>query len=80
MKYSSELLIHRFRENKGTAIAFKTGIIKALETGCEFIWLMDDDTVPETGALNALKKFRNVPANMFIQGITNKKERVDKNA
>jgi len=58
-KYSSELLIHRFEENKGTAIAFKTGIIKALETGCEFIWLMDDDTVPETGSLNTLNIFWN---------------------
>jgi|SRR5688572_2479346 len=53
--YSPGLVIHRFEENKGTAIAFKTGIVKALETGCDFIWLMDDDTVPETGSLHALK-------------------------
>lgn len=58
-KYLPKLLIHRFEENKGTAIAFKTGILKALETGCEFIWLMDDDTVPETGSLHALKVFWN---------------------
>lgn len=56
-KYTPGLLIHRFEENKGTAIAFKTGIIKALETGCEFTWLLDDDTVPETGSLNKLKIF-----------------------
>ena len=67
-KYSSDLLVHRFEENKGTAIAFKTGIIKAREPGFEFIWLMDDDTVPETGSLNALKVFWNALSK-------NKKER-----
>ena len=54
-KYSSDLIIHRFEENKGTAIAFKTGIVKALETGAEFIWLIDDDIFPEAGSLNELK-------------------------
>jgi len=55
-KYSAKVILHRFEENKGTAIGFKTGIIKAIENGCEFIWLLDDDTVPETGSLDLLKK------------------------
>ena len=56
-KYPANVILHRFEENKGTAIAFKTGIIKAIETSCEFIWLMDDDTVPVTGSLDHLKDF-----------------------
>src|SRR4026207_1191626 len=56
-KYPANVSLHRFEENKGTAIAFKTGIIKAIETGCEFIWLMDDDTVPEINSLDQLKNF-----------------------
>jgi GT2 family glycosyltransferase len=56
-KYLANVILHRFDENKGTAIAFKTGIIKAIETGCEFIWLMDDDTVSVTGSLDHLKDF-----------------------
>lgn len=58
-RYSSDLIIHRFEENKGTAVAFKKGIVTALKTGSGFIWLMDDDTLPETGSLNELKKFWN---------------------
>ena len=56
-KYSANVILHRFEENKGTAIAFKTGIIRAIETSCEFIWLMDDDTLPVTGSLDQLKDF-----------------------
>ena len=56
-KYPANVILHRFEENKGTAIAFKTGIIKAIETSCEFIWLMDDDTVPVTGSFDHLKDF-----------------------
>jgi GT2 family glycosyltransferase len=58
-KHFPELIVYRFEENKGTAIAFKTGIEKALETACEFIWLMDDDTLPEPDSLNRLKDFWN---------------------
>src|SRR5688572_27654386 len=56
-RYSANVVLHRFEENKGTAIGFKTGITKAIENGCEFIWLLDDDTVPGTGSLDQLKKF-----------------------
>ena len=50
------LIIHRFEQNNGTAKAFKTGIEQAIKTYCGFIWLMDDDTLPEVGSLAHLKK------------------------
>src|SRR5687767_9589583 len=56
-KYSANILAYRFEENKGTSLGFKTGIEKAMETECEFIWLLDDDTVPETNSLARLKNF-----------------------
>jgi GT2 family glycosyltransferase len=63
-KYMANVILHRFEENNGTAIAFKAGIIKAFETSCEFIWLMDDDTVPVAGSLDHLKDFwKNFPRN-----------------
>jgi rhamnopyranosyl-N-acetylglucosaminyl-diphospho-decaprenol beta-1,3/1,4-galactofuranosyltransferase len=40
--------------NLGGAGGFAVGIAKALELGADLIWLMDDDTVPEPGALAAL--------------------------
>ncbi|MDL4772839.1 MULTISPECIES: glycosyltransferase [Thermomonosporaceae] len=40
--------------NTGGAGGFATGIVRALELDAELIWLMDDDTVPEPGALAAL--------------------------
>lgn len=52
-----DLIIHRFEENKGTAIAFKTGIEQALSTDCDLLWLLDDDTCPEPAALDQLKTF-----------------------
>ena len=50
------LTIYRFEENTGTAKAFTTGIEQAMRTGCDFIWLMDDDTLARPGALAHLKK------------------------
>ena len=50
------MITYRFEKNTGTAKAFKTGIEQAIETGCEFIWLMDDDTLAQPGALAHLKK------------------------
>src|SRR4030095_2429811 len=62
-KYFPDLVIYRFEENRGSAIAFKTGIEKALSSGCDFFWLMDDDTCPEHGSLDHLRKFWNkIPA------------------
>ncbi|MFC5184001.1 glycosyltransferase [Actinomadura harenae] len=40
--------------NTGGAGGFAAGIGRALERGADLLWLMDDDTVPEPGALAAL--------------------------
>ncbi len=44
----------RSATNTGGAGGFALGLATALEKGCEAIWLMDDDTVPTSGALAAL--------------------------
>jgi len=43
-----------FRRNSGGAGGFAGGIALALAQDADVIWLMDDDTVPEPGALGAL--------------------------
>ena len=40
--------------NLGGAGGFAVGLDRALRTGCDAVWLMDDDTVPEPTALAAL--------------------------
>ncbi|MEV0402392.1 glycosyltransferase [Actinoallomurus sp. NPDC050550] len=40
--------------NTGGAGGFAAGIARALELGADALWLLDDDTVPEPGALAAL--------------------------
>jgi GT2 family glycosyltransferase len=42
------------RRNSGGAGGFAGGMALALADGADLIWVMDDDTVPEPGALNAL--------------------------
>ena len=42
------------RRNSGGAGGFAGGMALALADGADLIWLMDDDTVPEPGALTAL--------------------------
>ena len=46
------------RTNTGGAGGFAIGIRRALELGCDAVWLMDDDTVPEPEALAALVRAR----------------------
>ena len=40
--------------NTGGAGGFAYGMARALDGGADLIWLMDDDTVPEPGALDAM--------------------------
>jgi rhamnopyranosyl-N-acetylglucosaminyl-diphospho-decaprenol beta-1,3/1,4-galactofuranosyltransferase len=44
--------------NTGGAGGFACGIALALDASADLIWLMDDDTVPEPGALQALLEAR----------------------
>ena len=46
------------RRNTGGAGGFAAGLDRALASGAELVWLMDDDTVPEPGALAALVQAR----------------------
>jgi rhamnopyranosyl-N-acetylglucosaminyl-diphospho-decaprenol beta-1,3/1,4-galactofuranosyltransferase len=45
-------------ENYGGAGGFAYGLARALADGADLVWLMDDDTVPEPGALGALLRAR----------------------
>jgi rhamnopyranosyl-N-acetylglucosaminyl-diphospho-decaprenol beta-1,3/1,4-galactofuranosyltransferase len=49
---SVDLLV--LSRNTGGAGGFAVGIARALELGATALWLMDDDTVPSPGALEAL--------------------------
>jgi len=42
-------------ENRGSAGGYKAGLEYAIRcSGCEYIWLLDDDNIPDEGALAAL--------------------------
>jgi GT2 family glycosyltransferase len=44
----------RLEENGGGAGGFHAGLERAHAEGAEWVWLMDDDTIPRPGALEAL--------------------------
>jgi len=44
----------RLSENTGGAGGFAVGIAAAMRAGADWIWVMDDDTIPQPGALQAL--------------------------
>ena len=48
------VLLHRLGTNRGGAGGFHAGMEKALERGVDWIWLMDDDAIPERDALERL--------------------------
>lgn len=43
-------------ENKGGAWGFYEGIKQAVLAGCDYVWIMDDDTIPTNNALEELAK------------------------
>lgn len=45
-------------ENMGGAGGFAAGMARALVRGTDLLWIMDDDTVPRPGALDALLQVR----------------------
>ena len=49
-----EVSLHSMPTNTGGAGGFAAGIAFALEAGADLVWLMDDDTVPSTTALEEL--------------------------
>lgn len=48
------VLLHRLDSNQGGAGGFCAGMEKALELGVDWVWLMDDDAIPELDALEHL--------------------------
>lgn len=49
--------VHRFPANQGSAAGFAKAIEMAAASGCDFVWVMDDDNRPEPGALMCLRAF-----------------------
>ena len=43
-------------ENLGGAGGFQFGLRRAVEAGCDYTWIMDDDSMPEPTALDALMR------------------------
>ncbi|WP_373695146.1 glycosyltransferase family 2 protein [Actinomycetospora aeridis] len=41
--------------NRGGAGGFSEGVNRALQAGCDYVWLMDDDVVPDHQALEKLR-------------------------
>ena len=52
-------VIHQ--ENKGSSAGFHTGIEQAYKAGADWIWIMDDDTIPLEGSLESLLKVATSP-------------------
>jgi GT2 family glycosyltransferase len=50
--------LHVLPTNTGGAGGFTVGLAHALAAGADLVWLMDDDTVPTPGALDALLEAR----------------------
>jgi glycosyltransferase involved in cell wall biosynthesis/GT2 family glycosyltransferase len=54
-KYGERILLKHYRLNAGTAIAFKDAMqTAAADPCCEYIWILDDDNIPDPGALDEL--------------------------
>ena len=55
----SRIFYHNLRYNSGGAGGFCCGLRKALESGYDYMWLMDDDCIPACDALEQFLKFGN---------------------
>lgn len=56
LKGDSKLHVVHTERNIGGAGGFALGTKLAVEAGCDFVWLMDDDTMPQPDALKLLAK------------------------
>lgn len=61
-QYEGNSLFHivNMTENLGGAGGFNRGIREAVELGCDWVWVMDDDTIPTTTALENLVKYSDI--------------------
>lgn len=54
-RLNGKLQVTYLEENTGSAKGYKIGMQQALKCpSCEFVWLLDDDNMPQRGALDAL--------------------------
>jgi GT2 family glycosyltransferase len=57
----TRILLKRLKKNEGTAAAFRIGMETAfLDPGCEYLWILDDDNIPDPDALDALFRVWNL--------------------
>lgn len=52
----TQIKVIHLQENKGGAWGFYEGIKQAVLAGCDYVWIMDDDTIPTNNALEELVK------------------------
>ena len=52
--HKPEVIYENTGKNLGGAGGFEYGVQKAVRMGYEYVWIMDDDTLPEKTALGAL--------------------------
>jgi GT2 family glycosyltransferase len=60
---SYKIEIVKLGRNTGSAAGFKSGLQRAAVTDCELIWLLDDDNVPESRALEMILEQRGILGN-----------------
>lgn len=56
--YGEAVSVVRLARNEGGAGGFHEGMAAALRAGAEWLWVMDDDTIPEPAALERLLEAR----------------------
>jgi glycosyltransferase involved in cell wall biosynthesis len=56
-EFGNKVQVVTLDTNTGSANGYKIGLEEALNTDAEYIWLLDDDNLPQPGALESLLKF-----------------------
>lgn len=59
-----QIIVITFSENRGGAGGFSEGIKRAVMAGADWVWVMDDDTLPNPNALEELVKGTTVTSNV----------------
>lgn len=65
LKPGASFTVIGLRENTGGAGGFAAGMHAAIEAGCEWIWMMDDDALPYPDALERLLDIASEPENIY---------------
>lgn len=56
LNYGERLTIIDLEQNCGSGKGYRAGLEAAINTSCEFFWLLDDDNLPEETCLTTLRK------------------------